>query len=721
MATERVWQATRLPMTVRGRRWVLLGGAALELLAVYALVRLTGGAPNPLVHLAYLGIACGALGGGLWGGLLAGLAAGLLLGPLMPDSTAASVSIVGQWGWAIRLAAYLGAGGVVGWASDHTQRSWRAAHQAALAARTTELRQASEARLAETLEAAAEGILVFDGSLRLVRCNAAAEALLGQARAALLGLTPDQLADALGLAARPELALIRARIESAIAAGTLPPAREVELAGPGGTRRVLEVRVRPLRAATPDEGLVLTLHEVSAAHALAARRAAELADLQAVAEATAGATSAAAAAEILLAEFARTTPLVAAAIYLFDAASTQRLAVWTAPGSDALPPLMPPEAASALRGLAAQGVQRVPLDRLPAPPSGPAQLAARGARAHLVVPLGANGILVGVLLGATRLAPGPLAPDEVAHLRASGALAAGIVRRALADEEAAQQRERRRIEAVLADPELLVPHFQPIVDLAARRVAGYEALARFRAEPVRAPDRWFAEAGAVGLGAELQALAVRRACAVAQAARLPAGTFLSLNISPRHLADPAVAAALEHAAFERLVIEVTEEEAVADYGALRAAVAPYLARGARLAVDDVGAGYASMRHVTELRPDYVKLDALLVRDLGDDSARRALLDALVGFAGAIGAVPIAEGVETPADLALLARTRGPLLVQGYAIARPGPAWPAVAPGLVGTPATRRSRALSVPTGPSVSPCPDGPGPAHTLSGQAPSA
>ena len=157
---------------------------------------------------------------------------------------------------------------------------------------------------------------------------------------------------------------------------------------------------------------------------------------------------------------------------------------------------------------------------------------------------------------------------------------------------------------------------------------------------------WRRWGSAVGLGAALQALAVQRACTVARAAGLPAETFVSLNVSPRYLSDPMMTAALGHAQFERLVIEVTEEEAVADYGALRAAIAPYLARGARLAVDDAGAGYASMRHVTELRPAFLKLDALLVRGLGDDAARQALVDALVGFAGAVGAIPIAEGAET---------------------------------------------------------------------------
>jgi EAL domain-containing protein (putative c-di-GMP-specific phosphodiesterase class I) len=341
--------------------------------------------------------------------------------------------------------------------------------------------------------------------------------------------------------------------------------------------------------------------------------------------------------------------------------------------------------------LAGAGARRTPLARLPG--TGAGALAERGAQALLVVPLVDAGALVGTLLAGERGAPEPLSPDEEAYLGAIGGLAAGIVRRAVADEEAARQRERERILAVLASPTELVPLFQPILALATRRVVGHEALARFRAEPLAPPNVWFAQAAAAGLGAELQALAVQRARRVAAAAGLPTGTFLSLNVSPRYLAAPAVQEALGGGPLGRLVIEVTEEEAVADYGALRAAMAPYLARGARVAVDDAGAGYASMRHVTELRPAFVKLDALLIRDLRDDSARQALVSALVRFTAAIDAVPIAEGVETPADLALLARTRGPLLGQGYAIARPGPAWPAIEPAALGSTASRRLQAL----------------------------
>jgi EAL domain-containing protein (putative c-di-GMP-specific phosphodiesterase class I) len=171
------------------------------------------------------------------------------------------------------------------------------------------------------------------------------------------------------------------------------------------------------------------------------------------------------------------------------------------------------------------------------------------------------------------------------------------------------------------------------------------------------------------------------------------GTFLSVNVGPRYLATAPVRSALRGGSLARLVIELTEEEAVADYAALRAAMAPYVARGARFAVDDAGAGFASMRHVTELRPAFVKLDAQLIRRLRDDTARQALVRALVSFTGAIGATPIAEGVEEPADLALLARTRQPLLLQGYAIARPGPAWPAIEAAALGSATARRRREL----------------------------
>lgn len=235
----------------------------------------------------------------------------------------------------------------------------------------------------------------------------------------------------------------------------------------------------------------------------------------------------------------------------------------------------------------------------------------------------------------------------------------------------------RRVAELLTAPEAHRPVFQPILSLTTGAVVGYEGFSRFATEPLRPPDHWFAEATRVGLGAELQALAIDRLLGEATRAGLPNEAFVSINVSPRYLAHTAVVAAMRRADPRRLVIEITEEEPVDDYAALRRSMAPHLERGARFAVDDAGAGFASMRHVTELAPAYVKLDAALVRGMRSRATLRAFVRALNEFAREIGAAVIAEGVEETSDLAALTRMHFPLLAQGYAIARPGPPWPSV--------------------------------------------
>ena len=263
----------------------------------------------------------------------------------------------------------------------------------------------------------------------------------------------------------------------------------------------------------------------------------------------------------------------------------------------------------------------------------------------------------------------------------------------------------RQLALVLSWPDLLQAAFQPILSLGTGSVVGYEGLSRFGITPRRAPNEWFSEAGRIGLGAEMQAHAITRILDAATAAGLPGETFLTLNVSPRFLSHALVEAALGAADPTRLVIELTEEEAVRDYPALRRAMAPYLRRGARFAVDDAGAGFASMRHVIELQPAFVKLDAYLIRGMRSRQTLRAFLRALNGFTMEIGATMVAEGVETAGDVRMLRETGFPLLAQGYGIARPGPAWPDVkiattrvwagsADVPVGIPPQRRRRGLS---------------------------
>ena len=122
------------------------------------------------------------------------------------------------------------------------------------------------------------------------------------------------------------------------------------------------------------------------------------------------------------------------------------------------------------------------------------------------------------------------------------------------------------------------------------------------------------------------------------------------------------------------MVELTEQEAVEDYDGLRHDLAPWLARGVRIAIDDAGAGYSSLRHVIELTPDFLKLDRELVRDLDRDRNRRALVGAMSAFAAEVGTSVIAEGVETAEELEVL-RDAEVDLVQGYLLARPGTPWP----------------------------------------------
>jgi len=209
---------------------------------------------------------------------------------------------------------------------------------------------------------------------------------------------------------------------------------------------------------------------------------------------------------------------------------------------------------------------------------------------------------------------------------------------------------------------------QPIMDLRTREPVGYEALARFRSLPPRPPDAWFAEAAALDLGTHLELATIERALAVLPA--LPPDTYLSLNSSHRTVRSPELATLLApHAA--RVVVEITEHEPVYDYEELALALGPLRALGVRIAIDDSGAGYASLRHTLALNPDIVKVDISLTRTIDTDRARRALASALISFADEMDMTIVAEGIETEAELRTLTDL-GVRYGQGFHLARPGP-------------------------------------------------
>ena len=230
---------------------------------------------------------------------------------------------------------------------------------------------------------------------------------------------------------------------------------------------------------------------------------------------------------------------------------------------------------------------------------------------------------------------------------------------------------RDTVEAVLADPTLIRPVFQPIVDLRRSAVQGYEMLARFANDPSGTPPVWLAAAERHGLANALEATLV--AAGLRAREHLPRGTYLSLNVSPGALVSSEVRAVLDGApgGLEQIVIEVTEQNAVGDYDELATVLDRARAAGAHVAVDDAGAGYASLQHVLRLRPEYVKLDRGLISDAHADPAKLAIIEAVGLFAGRLGAELVAPGIERRAEQEMLAGLAVPL-GQGFLFGRPGP-------------------------------------------------
>jgi EAL domain-containing protein (putative c-di-GMP-specific phosphodiesterase class I)/AmiR/NasT family two-component response regulator len=240
--------------------------------------------------------------------------------------------------------------------------------------------------------------------------------------------------------------------------------------------------------------------------------------------------------------------------------------------------------------------------------------------------------------------------------------ASAAAQRAAADERAAQE---ERIAEVLTSHSLRM-HYQPIVDIASGATVGVEALARFTSDPPRPPNEWFAEAAAIGRGVDLELLAIE--VAIGQIAGLPSGMMLSVNASPATVCSERLAELVQPWAGQ-VVIELTEHDRVDDYDALLRALAHLRGFGLRLAVDDTGAGYASLQHILRLGADILKLDIALTQGIDSDPVRRSLASALVTFSRDIGAQLVAEGVENAAELRTL-QSLGVTWAQGYHLGRP---------------------------------------------------
>jgi EAL domain-containing protein (putative c-di-GMP-specific phosphodiesterase class I)/CheY-like chemotaxis protein len=241
----------------------------------------------------------------------------------------------------------------------------------------------------------------------------------------------------------------------------------------------------------------------------------------------------------------------------------------------------------------------------------------------------------------------------------------------LKQEEYEAQRQQNEVRQVrrLLEGEGLWMLFQPIIDLRAGSLIGYEALARFDPEQLRPPTVWFERAAALGMLTELELVAARSS--FSRLAGMPMHAYLAVNVSPSTLASTSFLEDMSTVPGERIVLEVTEHAKVEDYDALNDALRRLRAQGVRLAIDDAGAGFASLQHIVRLAPDFIKLDIGLTRNIDTDPVRRALATALISFSSEIGAAMIAEGIETEAEFETL-RGLGIAFGQGFFLGEPGP-------------------------------------------------
>jgi EAL domain-containing protein (putative c-di-GMP-specific phosphodiesterase class I) len=247
------------------------------------------------------------------------------------------------------------------------------------------------------------------------------------------------------------------------------------------------------------------------------------------------------------------------------------------------------------------------------------------------------------------------------------AQAASVIIEPSVRESARQSEIEDRLAPIIAGGGPVVV-LQPIVDLASGGRVGAEALSRFPREWGKAPDVCFQEAHSVGLGDVLELLALDRA------ADHLAGVsgYVAMNVSPATLLTPECTELLGRLPLERILLELSEHDQVEDYDALSAVLAPLRAQGMRLAIDDVGAGFSSLRHIVLTAPDVIKLDRSIVDGVHIDPVLTTLVRALVQFGHGSNARVVAEGIETEEDAAALLAL-GVDHGQGWHFGRPGPA------------------------------------------------
>ncbi|MBD1912861.1 EAL domain-containing protein [Leptolyngbya sp. FACHB-8] len=288
--------------------------------------------------------------------------------------------------------------------------------------------------------------------------------------------------------------------------------------------------------------------------------------------------------------------------------------------------------------------------------------------AHLSVPIClGNGCLYGTFCCFSRKPDPTLMERDLSLMRAFAEFVSQQIEQDLVANQTRNE-VRERILSILNSSSIGIV-YQPIYCVSQARFIGFESLTRFMADPPQAPNVWFDEAQQVGLSERLEMLVIHKV--LQDLPQFPDDVYITLNVSPENILSGAITRSLVDVPLERIVLEVTEHAPIDDYGTFERMLSPLRDKGVRLAVDDAGAGYASFRHILNLKPDIIKLDMSLTRDIHLDAARRALATALITFAGETESQIVAEGVETIAELEVLKKLRVNK-VQGYLMGRPMP-------------------------------------------------
>jgi EAL domain-containing protein (putative c-di-GMP-specific phosphodiesterase class I) len=291
-------------------------------------------------------------------------------------------------------------------------------------------------------------------------------------------------------------------------------------------------------------------------------------------------------------------------------------------------------------------------------------VAAMGVDAVVYMPLSYEGRMIG-MLGAAVANPAGCQSTVAEHLPVLAEMG-DFIATALGPTIAVL--EERSSAAHLID-EILTqrrywPVFQPIRDLANNRIVGFEALTRFDAP--QTTQRLFDHAALMGRGRDLE-LATMTA-AVKAADGLPVHAWVSVNASAAVLSETDTIASILEPLARPTVIELSEHEIISDYKPIAKAM-KLLGPNRSLAVDDAGSGFASLRHILEARPAYVKMDIGLVQGVSVDASRRALVAGFVHFARDADFTLVAEGIESAKDLATLKKL-GVAMGQGFILGRP---------------------------------------------------